>query len=130
MNYLAACAMYLNEGPFLEEWIEFHRLVGVEKFFLYNHMSTDDHREVLAPYIEDGTVVMKDWPDEPGQASAYLDCLNEHREVARWIAFIDLDEFLFSPTLAPLPEVLPDYEEWPGVSINWATFGPSGHETK
>ena len=130
MNYLAACAIYLNEAPFLQEWLEFHRLVGVERFYLYNHMSTDEHRAVLAPYVDEGTVVVKDWPDEPGQASAYRDCLDEHREDARWIAFIDLDEFLFSPTLVPLPEILKDYEQWPGVSVNWAMFGPSGHETR
>jgi hypothetical protein len=73
---------------------------------------------------------VKEWPDEPGQASAYRDCLDQHREDARWIAFIDLDEFLFSPTLAPLPEILREYEQWPGVSVNWSMFGPSGHETK
>jgi Glycosyltransferase family 92 len=130
MHYLAACAIYLNEGPYLQEWIEFHRLAGVEKFFLYNHMSTDGHREILKPYVDDGTVVLKDWPDEPGQPTAYLDCLQKNRDEARWIAFIDLDEFLFSPTLAPLPEILKDYEKWSGVLANWATFGPSGHETR
>jgi hypothetical protein len=130
MPYLAACAIYLDEAPFLQEWVEFHRLVGVEKFFLYNNLSTDDHRAVLAPYVDDGTVVVKDWPDKPGQASAYRDCLDQHREEARWIAFIDIDEFLFSPTLAPLPEILKEYEQWPGVSVNWSVFGPSGHETQ
>jgi hypothetical protein len=130
MRYLTACAIYLNEAPYLEEWIEFHRLVGVEKFFLYDHMSTDNHSEILKAYVDDGTVDVKEWPDQPGQPSAFLDCLEEHRDEARWIAFIDLDEFLFSPTLTPLPEVLEAYEEWPGVGVNWALFGPSGHEKK
>jgi hypothetical protein len=130
MHYLAACGIYFNEAPNLEEWIEFHRLVGVEKFFLYDHLSTDDHARVLKPYVDDGTVVVKEWPDQPGQPSAFLDCLEQHRDEARWIAFIDLDEFLFSPTLAPLPEVLEAYEKWPGVGVNWAMFGPSGHEAR
>jgi hypothetical protein len=130
MHYLAACAIYRNEAPFLQEWLEFHRLVGVERVFLYNNMSADEHRDVLAPYVADGTVVLKDWSDVPGQASAYRDCLHEHRDDARWIAFIDIDEFLFSPTLAPLPELLEAFEEWPGVMVHWANFGPSGHETR
>jgi glycosyltransferase involved in cell wall biosynthesis len=130
VHYLTACAIYMNEGPFLQEWIEFHRIVGVEKFFLYNNMSTDDHRAILKPYVDDDTVALKDWPDKPGQSSAYQDCLEEQRDAARWIAFIDLDEFLFSPTLIPLPEILEPYEQWPGVSVNWANFGPSGHETR
>src|SRR5207247_1333277 len=53
-----------------------------------------------------------------------------HREDSRWIAFLDADEFLFSPTGKSLPAVLSDYEEWPGVGANWATFGTSGHRIK
>jgi Glycosyltransferase family 92 len=129
MDYLAVCAIYRNEGPYLREWVEFHRLTGVEKFFLYDNRSTDDHREQLAPFVEDGTVELTDWPDEPGQITAYAHCLESNRDAARWIAFIDLDEFLFSPTLAPVPDVLIDYEQHPAVVVNWAYFGTSGHKT-
>ena len=54
--YLSIAAIYRNEAPYLREWIEFHKLVGVERFFLYNNESTDDHRAVLAPYVEAGIV--------------------------------------------------------------------------
>ena len=129
--YLSICLAYKNEAPYLREWIEFHRAVGAERFFLYNHASTDDHREALAPYVEDGIVVLEDWPDVPAvQTDMYNRCLEQHRDKARWIAFIDMDEFLFSPTGRPLPEVLAEYEEWPGVVANWALYGSSGHRTR
>jgi hypothetical protein len=128
--YLSACAIYRNEARYLEEWLEFHRLVGVERFFLYNNRSTDDHLEVLAPYIEDGTVVWRDWPMFPGQLQAFQDCLEQHRHDSRWIAFIDLDEFLFSPTGRLLPDVLRDFESHPGVVVNMIYYGTSGHETR
>jgi hypothetical protein len=41
-----------------------------------------------------------------------------------------LDEFLFSPTGCSLPDMLSDYEQWPGVGVNWAYFGTSGHRTR
>jgi hypothetical protein len=128
--YLSICAIYLNEATYFREWIEFHRLVGVERFFLYDHESTDSSREVLAPYVDDGTVVIHDWPVYPGQGEAYNDCLERHRGDSRWIAFIDLDEFLFSPQGTPVPEVLRDYEEFPGLGVPWAVYGPSGHKTR
>jgi hypothetical protein len=129
--YLAACLAYRNEASYLREWIEFHRLVGVERFFLYNHTSTDDHREALAPYLDDGLVTLEDWPDVPGpQTDMYNHCLEHRRNDARWIAFIDIDEFLFSPAGRPLPELLAEYEEWPGIVANWANFGTSGHRTR
>ena len=81
--------------------------MGVERFFLYDNFSIDDHREVLAPYVESGVVVIHDWPVLPGPAAG----LRRLRSAAtahesRWIAFIDLDEFLFSPAGDPLPDVL------------------------
>ena len=35
-TYLSICAIYRDEAPYLVEWIEFHRLVGVEHFYLYD----------------------------------------------------------------------------------------------
>jgi Glycosyltransferase family 92 len=127
-RYLSVCAIYRNEAPNLREWVEFHRLVGAERFFLYDNGSTDEHLEALAPYLEDGTVVIHDWPSrERPQEPAYDHCLSTHRDESRWIAFLDLDEYLFSPTYRPLPEVLAGFEQYPGVVVNWAMFGTSGH---
>jgi glycosyl transferase family 92 len=128
--YLSICAIYRDEAPYLREWVEFHRLVGVDRFFLYDNGSKDAHREVLAPYLDDGTVVIHDFPLFPPQVPAYDDCVEQHRDDSRWIAFIDIDEFLFSPTLRPMSEVLRDFEAFPGVGVHWAMFGTSGHRTK
>jgi hypothetical protein len=129
-RYLSVCAIYLDEGPYLREWIEFHKLVGVERFYMYDHESTDGHLDALAPYIEDGTVVLHDWPVQPGQLEAYDHCVETHGDETRWMAFIDIDEFLFSPTYRPLPEILSGYEQHAAVAVNWAMFGTSGHRTK
>jgi hypothetical protein len=128
--YLSVCGIYWNEGPYLREWIEFHRLVGIEHFFLYNNRSTDNHREVLAPFVEEGFVEVRDWDVFPGQLEAYADCLERHRWDSQWIAFIDIDEFLFSPLGRPVPEIVGEFEEHPAVGAHWCTFGNSGHETK
>jgi glycosyl transferase family 92 len=133
VNYLSICAIYRDEASYLAEWIEFHRLVGVERFYLNNNASEDDHLEVLAPYLADGTVVLHDAGAEPGrgglQVRMYTKCLQERRKESRWIAFLDLDEFLFSPTGRPVPDLLADYEQWPAVGVNRAWFGTSGHRT-
>ena len=130
MPYLSICAVFRDEGPYLREWVEFHRLVGVERFYLYNNKSIDDYQEQLAPYVEEGLVVLHEWPDWPAQMQCYEDCLKRYREESRWIAFLDLDEFLFSPTGRPVPEVLTEFEQWPGVGVNTAVFGSNGHETR
>jgi glycosyl transferase family 92 len=136
--YLALCSMYKDHAEYLREWIEFHRLVGVERFFLYDNESTDDHEQVLAPYLERGIVEVHHWPTPPsvergvpwGIIDAFNDCIERHRDDARWIAFIDTDEFLFSPTGRSLPDVLSGFEQFAGVEVSRLDFGPSGHKQK
>jgi hypothetical protein len=110
--------------------VELHRLAGVERFFLYDNRSTDASREELAPYVDEGVAIVHDWPEWPAQIQSYDDCLKRHGDEARWIAFIDIDEFVFSPAGGSLPDVLREFERWPGVGVNWALFGSSGHRTK
>jgi hypothetical protein len=72
-HYLSVCAIFRDEGPYLREWIEFHRLQGVEHFYLYDNLSTDDGPEILAPYVETGIVTLRGWGHQPGQLLAYFD---------------------------------------------------------
>lgn len=100
---LSACAIFQDEAPYLKEWIEFHRLVGVEHFYLYNHRSRDHYREVLKPYILSGVVELIDKPKVANrimvfnrlQCKCYNECLAKTRGISKWVAFIDIDEFLF-----------------------------------
>jgi hypothetical protein len=125
---LAVCAIFRDEARYLAEWVSFHRLQGVERFYLYDNRSTDEWRSVLEPEIDAGTVEVRHWPFVPGQKAAYEDCLSRHRTDTRWIAFIDIDEFLFSPTGRPLPEILRGFDIHPGVVVQWRTYGTSGWE--
>jgi glycosyl transferase family 92 len=125
---LAVCAVFRDEARYLAEWVSFHRIQGVERFYLYDNRSTDDWRSELRPEIEAGIVEVRDWPFLPGQRAAYEDCLRRHRDDARWIAFIDCDEFLFSPTGKRLPEILRGFDTHPGVVANWRVYGTSGWE--
>ena len=124
---VAICAIFREEAPFLADWIKFHKHVGVGKFYLYNNFSTDNFREVLAPFVADGTVILRDWPVEVGQLPAYRHCLKHHWRDAFWIAFMDIDEFLFAADGTPLPQFMRRNSHLPGVHAWQAFFGSSGH---
>jgi glycosyl transferase family 92 len=104
--------------------------MGAERFFLYDNESTDDHEAVLRPYVAEGVAVVHRWPEHPGQQTAYDHCLSEHGRESRWIAFIDIDEFLFSPVRPDLPELLREFEPWAAIGVNRATYGTSGLKEK
>ena len=127
---LAVCAIFRNEARYLKEWIEFHRVVGVEKFYLYENRSTDAWQPVLAPYIAQGLVDVAPWP-QPGSAQmpAYRDCFQRLRGQKLWLAVIDIDEFLFSPKFPTVPEALATLPgRWGAVGVHWIVFGASGQE--
>jgi hypothetical protein len=132
---VAICAIFQNDAPYLQEWIEFHKLQGVSKFYLYNNHSEDDYQKVLQPYIEEKEVVLIDSAGTYGdgdivtwngiQVSAYMDCIRKFGHRCRWIAFIDTDEFLFCPSGTSLPRFLKSYVNHAGVVANWLMMGTS-----
>jgi len=133
-HYLGIIAIFRDEAPYIKEWIEYHRMVGVDHFYLYNHYSKDHYLKVLKPYIEEGVVELIDWicPVERrsqwvvGQCRAYQDGIRRAMGKCYWVSMIDLDEFIFPKAVWTVSEFLKDYEEFSGVGINWHSFGTSG----
>lgn len=124
---VSLCAIFKNEAPYLKEWIEFHRIVGIDKFYLYNNFSSDNYIEVLQPYIESGIVDLIEWPIKQGQMKAYDDCFKKHREDTKWIGFLDLDEFVVPNKVDKVYDFLKKFEnKRPSVIIYWKVFGTSG----
>jgi hypothetical protein len=129
--HLAICAIFRNEARYLREWLEFHLQVGVKRFHLYQNRSDDDYRSILDCYIDSGHVELIDWPrPPPSQIQAYQHFIDEHSGKPWWVAFIDCDEFLFSPSYTTVCEALEAVTgpDWGAVGINWMCFGASGQD--
>jgi hypothetical protein len=124
--YLTVCAIAKNEGPYFKEWIEWHHNLGVEKFYIYDNESTDNTKEILDPYIKSGLVEYIFFPGQRQQLLAYDDCLEKHRLDARWIAVIDLDEFIVPLADSTIPAFLSKFESCAAVEINWLVYGSGG----
>jgi hypothetical protein len=56
--------------------------------------------------------------------------LRRHRFDSRWIAFIDLDEFIVPLKNKTIPEFLQDYEDFSGIEINWLCYGSGRQQTR
>ncbi len=132
---LAITAIFQNETPYLKEWIDFHRWMGFEFFYLFDHMSTDFPEKVLEPYIEEGVVKLTRWPLSYGDVYEWTEvqCLAYERAIhwasgkTKWLAILDVDEFLF-PVTGNLNKTLEEFEEFGGVCANWQVYGTSNVE--
>ncbi|SEI84851.1 Glycosyltransferase family 92 [Propionispira arboris] len=124
---VAICAIFKNEAPYLKEWIEFHKIVGIEHFYLYNNFSQDKYKEILAPYVESGDVTLIDWPHKQAQMQAYADSIARFSNEVQWIGFIDLDEYIVPNKMDTVYAFLQKFEKnRPVVMMYWRVFGSSG----
>jgi hypothetical protein len=126
-NYkISICGIFKNESKFLDEWIRYHLVVGVDHFYLYNNNSNDTFLNVLQPYIDKGVVDLIDWPYNHSQMKAYEDCYNKHKNHTNWLAFIDIDEFICPISKNNLKSWICDFNHYPGVAVYWKNFGSNG----
>ena len=130
---LAVTAILKNEGAYLKEWLDYHLLAGVDHFYLYDNDSTDNQREVAAPYIEAGLADYFHAPGKVMQCTVYNDAVKNFKFHCRHMAFIDADEFIFPKTNQSIVEVVDEIlsrnERSAGVAINWQIFGSNNHES-
>ena len=136
---LSISAIFKNEASFLKEWIEYHQLVGVDHFYLYNAKSKDHYFSVLRPYIRDGIVTLVQWHDLPDHlkedAATWMLSVkipaNEHAAKYRalnetkWLVFLDIDEFLVPIGSTNIANLLESYEESPGFILKSDCFDAS-----
>ncbi|MCD8018647.1 MAG: glycosyltransferase family 92 protein [Clostridiales bacterium] len=128
-------AIVKNEAPYIKEWIEFHKLVGVTRFYIYDNDSEDDLKSVLQPYIENGEVICKYYSGTSMQLSAYNDAIRNYKSNSKYMAFIDLDEFLVPCVHGKLlsetiDDILNSEIHAGGIGVTWRVFGSSGYVKK
>lgn len=124
--YISICSIFKNEASYMKEWIEYNLLIGIDHFYLYNNNSEDDYQSVLQPYIEKGVVTLTEWPDIPGQISAYKHWYEHYRQDTNWCTFLDLDEFLCPLKDVNIKDWLKKHYKYPLYAIYWKMFGTSG----
>ncbi len=129
-HFLSITAICKNEAPYLPEWIEYHKMLGVEKFYIYDNESTDNTKEVLKSYIEDGTVEYLYWKGKAQQGKAYDNSITTHKYETKWMAFVDIDEFIVPISKETIPEIINELNPKAALSIHWLIYGDSGHKTK
>jgi hypothetical protein len=125
-HYLGVCAIAKDETPYLEEWVRFYLLQGVDHILLFDNESKEPIRHTLREWIAAGYVRVIDVPGKSRQLPCYQLALDTFGKDFFWLAFLDLDEFIVTRKAFSLAEFLLPYEPFGGVGLHWALFGTSG----
>lgn len=133
-NELSVVAIAKNEGEYIMEWVRYHLVAGIEKIYLYDNESNDGLKDILSKFIEDGTVVYNYFPGKNKQLEAYNHAINKYKNSSRYMAFIDVDEFIVPTKNEKLIEtvnrIMKLQPNAGGIGVNWALYGSSGYEKK
>ena len=133
-TYLAVCCVVRNSNtdglnPPIREWIEYHRKLGIEKFYLFDENSTVPVLDHIIDYVRADLVdyVFVAPNRKPfTRYVIYKSCISRFGERHKWMAFLDADEFIVvkEPNVK-IPTVLGKFEAFGGLSLNWMLIGTS-----
>ncbi|GJQ11162.1 hypothetical protein GpartN1_g2953.t1 [Galdieria partita] len=99
---VGACLLLQDKNQFIDEWIAYHNLLGIERVYIYLNEIRDDSLLQFRNYFEQDIVLPIKWPFlSPNrlpfsrmQSVQINDCLWRFRHLHDWLVFMDVDEFL------------------------------------
>ncbi|MFA3917278.1 glycosyltransferase family 2 protein [Ruegeria hyattellae] len=118
-----------NEGPFILEWIAYHRAIGIDDFLVYTNDCTDGTDTLLDVLQAKGIVQHRDNPYRDTTMKpqhAALSAADSEPVIAQaeWVVCMDVDEFINikcgDGTLDALFDALGDVNL---ISMTWRLFG-------
>eukprot|EP00892_Ulva_mutabilis_P003507 jgi/Ulvmu1/1528/UM011_0258.1 len=138
-NTIAICSvMKAERAQDVKEFIDYHRWVGVDSFYLRENGENCSIAEDLKPYQDAGVLDLDvlPGPKHPTQTNWYNACAIKASKKHSWVAFIDLDEFMIIlkkqqavVERGALKEMLrAGFRYTSAVSMQWVLFGSGGHK--
>lgn len=130
---LGVAAIFRNEYPYILEWLAYHRLIGVDAFFIADNQSNDGSSELLETLDRLGYICRIPFPTinkQPPQMPAYTAIMQAYANQVDWMAFIDADEFLMpmgKESIKYSINRLSGVSDIGAIAVNWAIYGSAGH---
>ena len=135
---IAIVLIVRNEADHIAEWAQFHARAGVDHFFVYDNGCTDATIPILRGTLG-AAVTITPWNQKfrdarrgheiHNQVLAYAHAVRNFGAAFRWMAFIDVDEFLIPKQAPDLPSALAHLAQCRSISLPWHMFGRNGHDT-
>lgn len=134
---LALVTIAKNEEDKITDWLTFHAVAGVREVILYDNMSTDRTADIARSFTGmDVTVIPWQLHTEtcspvlvlPRQILAYCHALSTFGGRFRWMAMVDIDEYIVPKSHASIPEALETLSGHANISLPWTMFGHNGHD--
>lgn len=123
-----------NEGPFILEWVAYHRAIGIDRIVIVSNGSTDGSDELLTLLDQSGEITFLRTDPQRGVAPQEAAVQAFEAEVGyqpgTWYIWLDADEFLNvhvgDRTVQALIGAIGPAS---GLMLNWRLFGSGGNDS-
>ena len=122
----AMCMIVTDEEAYLDEFVDYHRALGFDAFFVYDNTAGFEMRQWGA--LKGAHVRVTHFPGPARQMAAYAACGAAVAATGdfEWAAFLDADEFLVLKRHADVADLLAAHCPRGGLGVNWFVFGANG----
>ncbi|MEJ8562213.1 glycosyltransferase family 92 protein [Yoonia sp. GPGPB17] len=133
---IAIAVLVKDEAEPIAEWLRFHYAAGVDKFLLYDDGCSDATFSVAGEAVPTEAIEIIPWSQRikeeksgyalDNQGLAFAHAVSNYGEDFRWMAFIDVDEFLFPTRSHSLKDYLLSLGDIDNIVLPWQMFGRQG----
>lgn len=123
-----------NEGPFVLEWLAYHRVIGMDRVVIVSNGSTDGSDDLLAALAKAGEITFL--RTTPGYGVAPQDAAVQAFEAevgyrpGAWYLWLDADEFLnVHVGDRSVQALVAQLGQADGLMLNWRLFGSNGNDS-
>ena len=127
MQYCGLCCFAKDEDWYIEEWVNYHLLLGFDKIILYDNHSKIPLKSLFKEEIDQNRVIVHetngDYIGTKAQGMSYTHCFKNYCNDFMWIGVIDADEIILLKQHNNIKEFLAEFENYGGVLLNWVYYG-------
>lgn len=120
INDVVICAIAFEEEPYIDEWIKYNLALGFSHIYIYDNSDTFTLKNKNADNV---TVIH--FPGEQKMLESRNIFIVQYRNKHKWVAHIDIDEFIVLKKHNNIIDFLNDYDDCDSIAINWLMFGTS-----
>ena len=122
------CTVAKQENRYIKEFVNHYKKMKIKKIIIYdnNDIKGENFQDILKEDIQINFVEIINYRGiERPQKKALNDCYKKNNKNFNWIAFFDVDEFLYIVNYTNINDflVLPKFKKCQSILINWKYYG-------
>jgi len=120
VNDAVVCTIAFEEEPYIDEWIKYNLALGFSHIYIYDNSNTNTLKDKKSK-----NVTIFNFPGYKQMLISRNLFLAQYRNKHKWVAHIDIDEFIVLKKHNTIMDFLNEYDNCDSIALNWIMFGTS-----